>query len=206
MDPTHVSADAPAIPDGARLASIGARAGAWLIDQLLVAIPSAVVAMIVLTSRIDLFTDPGPGAAEVERAIPAWSVLLPVVLRVVYDTVLVAWLGQTVGMMALRIQVRSGDGSRLPWWQAAIRAVVPGLAQVVPSIGVLLTAAVYLSASFDPQRRGLHDRAAGSLVLARPRPEIAPGPPGWYPPPGVPGWPPPTGSGPPPDEPGERGR
>jgi hypothetical protein len=42
---------------------------------------------------------------------------------------------------------------------------VPVLAGAIPEIGVLLGARVYGVAFADPLRRGIHDRAAGSLVV-----------------------------------------
>jgi len=187
-----------AAPTTVRLASIGARAGAWIIDEIIVFIPAVAVVVVVMASRIDLGSTPPPDLEEVTEAMPAWLAFVPIVFRIAYDAVLVGWLGRTVGMMALRIQVRSAGGGPLPWWQAGIRAMVPGLAQCVPVYGSFARMGVYLSASFDEARRGLHDRAAGSLVIAVPRPAPLPLPPGhagWYPG-SVPPPPPPSRSDP----------
>jgi hypothetical protein len=96
--------------------------------------------------------------------------------------------------------VRSVAGGRLEWWQASIRALVPGVAWSAPgAVGSFLAVGVYLSASFDERRRGLHDRAAGSLVVQTPRP------PPFVPPSDFQGWypgavpPPPRPSGEPPE-------
>jgi uncharacterized RDD family membrane protein YckC len=174
----------PAAPATIRLASIGARALAWIIDEIIVFIPAVLVVVVVMASRIDLGSTPPPDLEEVTDAMPAWLAFVPIAFRIVYDAVLVAWLGRTVGMMVLRIRVQSVVGGGLPWWQAGIRAMVPGLAQCIPVYGSFARMGVYLSASFDESRRGLHDRAAGSLVIAVPRPApiaVPPGYPGWYP-------------------------
>ena len=184
MQPYSPPSGPPAAPPTIKLASIGARAGAWILDEIIVFIPAVVVVVLVMASRIELGSSPPPDLEEVTEAMPAWLVFVPIAFRIAYDAVLVAWRGRTVGMMALRIEVQSVGGGRLEWWQAGIRAMVPGLAQCVPVYGSFARMGVYLSASFDEARRGLHDRAAGSLVAAVPRPApvaLPPGHPGWYP-------------------------
>ena len=158
MQPYSPPSGPPAAPTTVRLASIAARAGAWIIDEIIVFIPSVLVVVVVMASRIDLGSTPPPDLEEVTDAMPAWLAFVPIVFRIAYDAVLVGWLGRTVGMMALRIRVQSVAGGRLPWWQAGIRAMVPGLAQCVPVYGSFARMGVYLSASFDEARRGLHDR------------------------------------------------
>jgi uncharacterized RDD family membrane protein YckC len=73
------------------------------------------------------------------------------------------WLrwGQTVGMMAVRIKVLSADGGPPTPGQAALR-LLGYAASVLPfGLGMLL-------ALFDDQRRALHDRLAGTVVVELP--------------------------------------
>ena len=149
----------------ARLASIGARAVAWFIDWLVVSVPVVIVAFVVLLNEVGLNPDDQPSVDELSELVPAWLFVLPNAARAVYDTVLVAWRGRTLGKLALGVKVVAGDGGRLEWWQAGIRAVLPQIAWLVPFVGVGLVSVIYLVAAFDPYRRGLHDRAAGSLVI-----------------------------------------
>jgi uncharacterized RDD family membrane protein YckC len=177
------------------------------VDEVIIFLPALIVMFFVMRTRIDLGSTPPPDVEELSEAMPAWLTLVPIGFRIVYDAVLVAWLGRTVGMMALRIGVRSVVGGPLPWWQAGIRALVPGLAQCVPVYGSFARMGIYLSASFDEARRGLHDRAAGSLVVALPRPvpvALPPGLPGWYPGTGLPPPPPPAPRVPAPGDPAPR--
>jgi uncharacterized RDD family membrane protein YckC len=200
VEPYSPTSGSSAAPAGLSLASIGARAGAWIIDEIIVYLPALIVMYLVMRSRIDVGSS-FPSEEELQEAMPAWLPFVPIGFRLVYDAVLVAWLGRTVGMMALRIRVQSAGGDRLAWWQAGIRAMVPALAQTVPVFGTFARIGVYLSASFDERRRGLHDRAAGSLVVAVPRPApvaLPAGYPGWYPGTGLPPPPPPPPPGPPP--------
>jgi len=108
---------------------------------------------------------------------PSWFLVLSVVLPVLYEFLLTGWRGQTVGKMALRVRVvRYADGGRTTWQQSAFRALVPTVPQflalmlpesaaVLRFVLALLGAWVYVSALFDPLLRGIHDRAAGTIVL-----------------------------------------
>lgn len=64
--------------------------------------------------------------------------------------------GQTIGMRAWKIAVQAETGT-LTWHSALLRALA-GL--VLPGL---------LWCLFDPQRRALHDRAAGTIVVLRPK-------------------------------------
>ena len=78
---------------------------------------------------------------------------LPLVLLVVESAVLTATLGGSAGQLALGVRVRPVDAR--------------------PSVGVgrallrsVLIALVLPAAIFDRDRRGLHDRAAGTVVVS----------------------------------------
>ncbi len=84
----------------------------------------------------------------------------------VYETVMIAMLGRTVGKMALGTRVvRLVDGRRPGWSEAAMRALVPLAFGAIPKIGVFLGVMVYSLAMWNPLRQGLHDKAAGTLVV-----------------------------------------
>ncbi len=64
--------------------------------------------------------------------------------------------GQTIGMRAWKIAVRADSGA-LSWRSALVRALV----------GLFLPGLLWCL--FDPQRRALHDRVAGTVVVHRPK-------------------------------------
>jgi len=69
--------------------------------------------------------------------------------------------GRTVGKMATGLRVvRAADGAR----PSLAASVVRTLAQLlmIPTVGV-----EYMLSSLDPQRRTLHDRIAGTIVIER---------------------------------------
>jgi uncharacterized RDD family membrane protein YckC len=79
-------------------------------------------------------------------------------LLLVYTTGFARFGGQTVGKMVLGLRVVRRDGHSLTSWNALRRA-----------LGMLLSGlpglAGFLWAGFDLQRRGWHDRLAGTLVV-----------------------------------------
>ena len=93
-----------------------------------------------------------------------------------YEVVLVVLRGQTLGKIALGTRVVDLATGRIPTtWQAATRGVVPlagvlvDVAFDIAAVGIFWVLAVYGSLLFDDRRRGLHDKAAGTVVSALPR-------------------------------------
>jgi len=77
---------------------------------------------------------------------------LPLAVLVLEAAVLTATLGGSAGQLALGLRVRRVDGApAVGFGRALVRSVL--LALVVPAV------------VFDADRRGLHDRAAGTVVV-----------------------------------------
>lgn len=96
-----------------------------------------------------------------------------------YVVALTVLRGQTLGKVAMGAKVVDERTGQLPGlWQAATRAVVP-LAGVVVDValgaavvGMFWALAVYGWLLFDERRRGVHDRAAGTVVTEVERSEL----------------------------------
>ena len=140
-----------------RLASIGQRAIAQLLDGLIIGIP-----LFIVTYSF------GGDITDTEDSNLLWLTLLWLGVSLFYNTAMIAIYGATLGkrIMKLRVVNRT-DGSPVNWTYAAVRALVPTLAGVVPVIGFALNIAVYVRAFFHPFRQGLHDAAAGTIVVRR---------------------------------------
>lgn len=101
------------------------------------------------------------------------------VAYLVYEVAMVVWRGQTLAKVALGTRVVDAVSGSVPTlWQAATRAAVP-LAGVVADaalgsagVGALWVFVVYGSVAVDRRHRGLHDRAAGTLVVAGGRSQV----------------------------------
>ena len=97
-----------------------------------------------------------------------WTVLpwLPLAafllsLKVAYLSAFTTAGGQTIGKMATHIRVVSEDGGGLDPGRALRRAVLE-------LVSIATAGAPFLTAITDPLRRGVHDRASGTRVVALP--------------------------------------
>jgi len=125
------------------LASPGARLGARIIDVLIV-----VVALLIL-----VFTSSGSVVDAMFIAPLIWCV---------YEVVLIAVRGQTLGKMLVKVKVVRVDfGSVLGAGKSVGRWIIPFAGLVVPVITLL----VYIWMLWDRNRQGLHDKAAGTVVV-----------------------------------------
>ena len=146
--------------DSLPLATIQRRLVGWALDYLLFGIPFTLVVFGLNTSTdADTISDP-----------PLWATFGFAAASAMYETVFVAIRGQTLGawIMAVRI-VRIDDGNVPGWSKAGIRALLPMAAQAVPVVGIFAMGAIYMTALFNPRRQGLHDRAAGTIVVTATR-------------------------------------
>ncbi|MEO1065158.1 MAG: RDD family protein [Actinomycetota bacterium] len=148
-----------AVP-GSPLAPLWRRLVAQVLDSLILVGPAFVI-LTVVGVDVDL------EAGEIEsgdRLLVAVAVI--VALVVAYQTVLIARRGATIGKAAAGVRVvRADDGSIPVWDRSLLRALVPQGAGAVPVIGLALVSAVYGAALFDRHRRGIHDLAAGTIVV-----------------------------------------
>lgn len=165
VPPPRTRADLPSSGPGAP-GRISGRFLARILDTLLI---SFVPAVILVQPYIP--TDP---AAQIDLSkIPVWVLVVLSVLPAVYEFVCYGAWGLTAGKRVMGLRVaRYSDGDRPTWNQAAIRVLVPlapaavGFAvTAVAQMMSILQIAVYLWAVVDPLLRGLHDRAAGTIVL-----------------------------------------
>jgi uncharacterized RDD family membrane protein YckC len=155
----------PAVPAGLTLAPIGRRLAGLILDQLIVAFPAV---MVIIAMG---FT---PSDSVTSRSVLIFNIALTSA-AFVYETVMIALLGRTVGKMALGTRVvRLVDGGRPGWSEAAMRALLPLSLGSIPRVGVFLGVMVYSLALWNPLRQGLHDKAAGTLVVRHAVLETAP--------------------------------
>ena len=140
------------------LASIGQRFVARLIDGVILVVPLLLITW--QFAEID---------TEADRFdLPGWAFALNALVPVIYETVLIASRGQTIGKATMGIRVRRlTDGENPTPWQAGIRVLLPVALGNLPLgfIATVLSLAVYLVAFSNPLRQGWHDRAAGTVVV-----------------------------------------
>ncbi|MEK7423551.1 MAG: RDD family protein [Actinomycetota bacterium] len=150
--------EADVVPGGLTLATIGRRAVGAIIDQFIVLLPVAIGAVAWGFRPGDIVTDSTLFVINISSAGVA----------LVYETLLIGLFGRTIGKLVTGTRVvRRDDGGRVGWFAAAQRALVPVAAGAVPKAGIVLAAVVYGVAFLGPLRQGIHDRAAGTLVVRR---------------------------------------
>jgi uncharacterized RDD family membrane protein YckC len=133
-------------------AGLGWRALALVYDGLLV------LALLLLTSALALALHGGAAAAPgsawaVGQWLAAWLV--------VGAYFVVSWCrgGQSIGMRPWRLQVLADDGKPAGWRSSCLRYLA---ASATPGLCLLWCL-------FDGRRRGLHDLAAGTVLVRRAR-------------------------------------
>lgn len=137
-------------PGGLPMADIGARFAARLIDGVILV--AAAVLFAVLTGGAGLLL----------------ATVLIGAVEAAYEITMLTRRGQTLGKMAMGIRVVGAQGQLPDARSALLRWGLPFVLQVIPVIGWVLAAGCYLSAAFDRQRRGFHDKVAGTWVVAVP--------------------------------------
>ena len=147
--------DVPVNETVAELASLAQRIGARLIDWLIIF--GAWIVIMGPVSEVDGNT----------LEIPVWARLASLLVLLVYETVLVAWRGQTVGKMILGIRLSDvRTGADPAFIRALIRAAIVGAVVILTGqFFAVVLVFVYFTAAFPADTRGLLDRAAGTVVV-----------------------------------------
>lgn len=148
------------------LATLGSRGVARTLDTLLIGIPYFGLVFFVM------FLASGGDPAQAEASEPTtrswvavWGPLAAVL--VVYETIAVALWGQTIGKAIVGIRVARQVNGRCPlWWEAALRIGLVAVVLVIPhQLALAVAMGLFTTAGFDPMRRNLTDRAAGTVVV-----------------------------------------
>jgi len=147
---------------GLDLASFGRRFAAILIDGLLVTLPVLIpAALVYLLLSLANAQDRMLEALRREAAFSAGFLTLGVgVLYSLYEGLMLASSGQTVGKRAMRVKVVTAQGGDITAGQAWSRAVLRQILVLAPGMGLI----DYLAA-FGLERATLHDRVAKTRVV-----------------------------------------
>ncbi len=144
------------------LAEPAARLRAKVIDGMILV--GVIVMGIILVLLSAAAGEWGVGIGIVEGVLLS-SVIFGLV-SLLYDPVMIATRGQTIGKMVTRIRVVRADNGELPSWGRSFgRWAVPGALVVIPGVGFVLALICYASLAWDASRRGWHDKAAGTVVV-----------------------------------------
>jgi len=138
------------------VASLVQRVGGALVDGLL----TSMVIVVPLLLGFVRFDD-----LQSLRLSAGWTAALAV-LGAAYTIVPTALWGQTAGKLAVGTRVVvEADGSLPGLRRSAVRWFVSEGVARLPYLGLLISLAVVGSVLLDGRRRGLHDKAAGTIVI-----------------------------------------
>ncbi|MGD8237673.1 MAG: RDD family protein [Armatimonadota bacterium] len=139
-------------------AGFGWRLAAWALDTIIlnvagfiVGLPIGILAGVVGAAN---------GMSEQDIGNTANYIAMPLSLLVcfLYCTVLLAWRGQTVGMMACSLKVVHTDGMPIGFGTAVVRWICYFIAAMPCGLGLLWMI-------WDPECQGWHDKLAGTYVV-----------------------------------------
>lgn len=171
-------------PDGDVLAGWWHRAGAVVIDYLLVTLVGALVALPWTLDRarrdsdyfhaVSTWRGSGPMPKVPDDVLHvAWQIFVAnIVVYALYEVGMTVWRGQTVGKIATGIRVRRTSSAGSPGLAAAVNRFLVKcvylLLGFVPALA--LVALVFALLDFlwplrDSDRRSLHDMSAGTYVV-----------------------------------------
>ena len=133
----------------------GRRAGAMIVDGIIVAFFSFVVAFAIgfIAVTIDMFNPSDGNAAQ------PIIVLAAVLFSLIYYVGSWATMGQTIGKSTFGMTILDKQGAKLSWGKAILRYVGYLVSSLLMGLGFLWVA-------FDGKRQGLHDKIAGTYVAA----------------------------------------
>jgi uncharacterized RDD family membrane protein YckC len=124
-------------------------------------------------------------ASDGTQSNPTWVEPLAFVPIFVYEALMLAMRGQTLGKMAVHTRVVTSERKAVAAWPAIVRSAITwsftvGLMlsvwEYIWIVGWGLLAMTFAPALIDPRRRTLADLAAGTQVgLVEPMPSAAPG-------------------------------
>ncbi len=163
-------------------ASFWRRVSGYLIDIVVVAVPSIVAFVIIFGSAISSYSTQVQNAQNEGLPLPKLVLsssgeltfaIYACIFSALYFGVLVAVWGSTVGQRAvgLRVVPMEDPTKRLPierallraipFWAANLLAFVPGVSDIVE----LLVLLALLWVAWDPRKQGLHDKLGRAFVL-----------------------------------------
>lgn len=178
----------PTTPDGEALAGWGRRLGAYVIDLLVVTVIGALVGLPWLLDVFDAYGDywdrlmstsgelPPPATADLYREIagPIGALsLVQALVGLVYHVTQWRRRAASLGMRLVGIRIRTwqSPSTLLDWGPILKRWAMfygVGVLAVIPLLGILASLYVWLAGLWplwDARRQGLHDKAAGTVVV-----------------------------------------
>ncbi len=146
-------------PAEMRYAGFWVRFGALLVDGIVVGIPIGVVLVLVL-----LATASRPSANVLPSVFfmaSIWVLVARTIIMTVYETLMIGKYGATLGKMACKIRVVTGQNESVSYRRALSRAFCKNIARA----NIYLELAAFLPAAFDKEKRAAQDFLCNTRVI-----------------------------------------
>ncbi|MFD0005712.1 RDD family protein [Streptomyces sp. NPDC127178] len=173
QQPGYPGGGGPGFPP--RVASMGRRFGARLIDGVAFSVIYIILAAVGVAGSFNAANDCDPNAVDYSTCVNDASsdIVASVgavfgvfaVIGLLYEWLMVGLVGATLGKMAVGLRVVKADTGQKPGLGSSfIRWIIPIVGSLACGIGQLL---VYLSPFWDKSGRqqGWHDKAASTMVV-----------------------------------------
>jgi uncharacterized RDD family membrane protein YckC len=155
------------LPTTLEYAGFWIRAGAKIIDSLLVGVVGIVIQSIFIYPGGALIgggsgegVNPNTGSLVLGGMLVTLGYLIPICLGAWYTTWFLGKYAATPGKMACGLRVVRSDGTRLTYWRAFGRYFGDMLSGLTCYIG-------YIIAAFDDEKRALHDHICDTRVVRK---------------------------------------
>ncbi len=143
----------------ARRVGFWLRAGAYLVDSLILLVPAVLLYLTYLLSITQPLSLISGNKLNPLLIPPAWETLLTTFAGQVYFFLLLGKTGKSLGKKVVKIKVIRLDGQKPDWLTAGLRVFLGAtLSGAVVSLG-------YLWAGWDSQKQAWHDKLARTLVV-----------------------------------------
>jgi uncharacterized RDD family membrane protein YckC len=151
------------------VASFWKRVGAWVIDYLILLLPTAIIALAMgapaafehFVSQVESGVAPIVAAADYSLAVRPAAMRSLLVGFIYYAFFECSKWQATPGKLALGLRVTDMDGQRLGFARSALRNAV----RLANAITALIPLICYLTVAWTARHQGLHDLLAKTLVL-----------------------------------------
>lgn len=148
-----------ATPGGHQYGGAGIRLGARILDAIIVGIPAVLIALAVID------------ADNITSGTNFGFAIIGLIIGFLYEVGFTATQGATPGKMILGLKVIAEDGTSPPGWNPAIMRWLPGLVNIIPGAGGLLSLVLAIASgvmiSNDDQNRSVQDRVGKTFVIKK---------------------------------------
>ena len=162
IEPAPAARDTAPAPVMPKLASVGKRWLAILIDGIIVAIPTLMLIGVTgMAANLETAVQAND-SAMVSAAFSQFQsdlLLLNILISAVYNVFFMVYFnGQTLGKIMLGLRVVKKNGRRISWLDALLRNVFGYTVSGLFLLG-------YIWAIFDREKQAWHDKMAGTVVV-----------------------------------------